>query len=190
MPPPNPIAVFRKFPKELFRVNSGRSINLRVWSPQRHSYDILTDKGLVEAKALNPLSYAKLARLNRILAPNGASMRPNSPYQQSLVSWRFRGSAVIVYSVPEANYRRDAYPNANNRGKGTRLPDDLLLVHERSDHYSLQPAIPMTIGGKFSCIYLNARMTEFFRANAKEFTREEWLEAYPKATESSQFHQS
>ncbi|EEY22221.1 conserved hypothetical protein [Verticillium alfalfae VaMs.102] len=36
-----------------------------------------------------------------VLAPNGASMRPNSPYQQSLVSWRFHGSDTIVYSVAE-----------------------------------------------------------------------------------------
>ncbi|KAK8931643.1 hypothetical protein VCV18_000168 [Metarhizium anisopliae] len=125
--------------------------------------------------------------LNFAVAPNGASMRPNSPYQQSLVSWRFRGSDMIVYSVP----------------KGTRLPDDLVLVHERSDHYSLQPAVPMTVDGKFSCmpfrnvdqsltrhLDMNARMTNFFRDNAQEFTRDEWLEAYPKATESSQFHPS
>ncbi|KAF5120365.1 hypothetical protein E5D57_013719 [Metarhizium anisopliae] len=125
--------------------------------------------------------------LNFAVAPNGASMRPNSPYQQSLVSWRFRGSDMIVYSVP----------------KGTGLPDDLVLVHERSDHYSLQPAVPMTVDGKLSCmpfrnfdqsltrhLDMNARMTNFFRDNAQEFTRDEWLEAYPKATESSQFHPS
>lgn len=28
-------------------------------------------------------------------------MRPNSPYQQSLVSWRFRGDDVIVYAIRE-----------------------------------------------------------------------------------------
>ncbi|KAK9438136.1 uncharacterized protein VB005_09143 [Metarhizium brunneum] len=155
----NLIAVFKQFPKQLFRVNNGRPINLRVWSPRRHSYDIFAENGLVKPKALDPLSYA---------APNGASMRPNSPYQQSLVSWRFRGSDMIVYSVP----------------KGTRLPDDLVLVHERSDHYSLQPAVPMTVED------MNARMTNFFQDNAQEFTRDEWLEAYPKATESSQFHPS
>ncbi|KFG79617.1 hypothetical protein MANI_029713 [Metarhizium anisopliae] len=125
----NLIAVFKRFPKQLFRVNNGRPINLRVWSPRRHSYDIFAENGLVKPKALDPLSYA---------APNGASMRPNSPYQQSLVSWRFRGSDMVVYSVP----------------KGTRLPDDLVLVHERSDHYSLQPAaggipdVVGTVGGK------------------------------------------
>lgn len=32
--------------------------------------------------------------------------------------------------------------------RGTPLPNDLLLVHERSDHFSLQPARDMTIKGK------------------------------------------
>ncbi|KAG6244646.1 hypothetical protein E4U24_004912 [Claviceps purpurea] len=155
MPRPNLIAVLRKFPKEIFRVNNGPSVKLRVQSPYRQTYDIVAKQnGLVEAKALGPETY---------VAPNGASMRPNSVYQQSLVSWRFRGSDVIVYSVP----------------KGTSLPDDLVLVHERTDHYSLQPAEQMTIDN------LNTKITEFLRANAEVFTRERWLKAYPEATESS-----
>ncbi|KAK4236566.1 hypothetical protein C8A03DRAFT_16804, partial [Achaetomium macrosporum] len=96
-------------------------------------------------------------------APNGASMRPNSPYQQSLVSWRFRGDDVVVYSV----------------AAGTKLPHDLLLVHERWDHYSLQPAVAMTFDGK----HLNAKLSQFFKAKAKLFAREAWLEAYPTASE-------
>ncbi|KPM45860.1 hypothetical protein AK830_g590 [Neonectria ditissima] len=117
----------REAPKELFRVNSGYQVKVRAWTPQRHVYDIVTQNGLVEPKALDPLNYA---------APNGASMRPNSPYQQSLVSWRFRSNDIVIYGVP----------------KGTSLPDDLLLAHERSDHYSLQPAKAMTLDGKLSCL--------------------------------------
>ncbi|RSM03313.1 hypothetical protein CEP52_007461 [Fusarium oligoseptatum] len=152
----NLISVFRKFPKELFRVNNGPQVKLRVLQPKRHVYDIVTENGLALPKALDPSSY---------IAPNGASMRPNSPYQQSLVSWRFRGNDTIVYSVPE----------------GTTLPDDLLLVHERSDHYSLQPAMKMTIDD------LNSKITQFLITNAMALTREEWMEVYPKATETSQF---
>lgn len=33
---------------------------------------------------------------------------------------------------------------------GTDIPEDLLLVHERTDHYSLQPARSMNINGKLS----------------------------------------
>lgn len=34
------------------------------------------------------------------LAPNGASLRPISPYQQHLVSRLCKGLSVVVYSVP------------------------------------------------------------------------------------------
>jgi hypothetical protein len=33
---------------------------------------------------------------------------------------------------------------------GTTLPDDLILVHEHSDHYSLQPAKEMSLSGNNS----------------------------------------
>jgi hypothetical protein len=32
---------------------------------------------------------------------------------------------------------------------------------------------------------LDSRINRFLKANAKLFTREQWLEAYPKATETS-----
>ncbi|KAI0185347.1 hypothetical protein EV127DRAFT_397169 [Xylaria flabelliformis] len=157
MSSPGLIKVFRSFPKELFRVNNGRQVKLRVQQPGRHLYDILAKNGQVEPKALHPSTY---------IAPNGASMRPNSPYQQSLVLTRFRGTDVIVFAV----------------AKGTDLPEDLLLVHERSDHYSLQPSAPMTIDD------LNWKITKFMEKKAQVYTREQWLETYPEATEDSNFH--
>lgn len=83
-------------------------------------------------------------------------MRPNSPYQQSLVSTRFRGTELIVYAVAKGKFNPYYNHDLNAFVKlgvlsfiGTDLPEDLLLVHERSDHYSLQPAAPMTIDGKY-----------------------------------------
>lgn len=58
-------------------------------------------------------------------------MRPNSPYQQQLVRSIFHGNNRVVYSVPA----------------GTKLPDHLVMVHERTDHYSLQPAKEMLLEG-------------------------------------------
>ncbi|KAI1078583.1 hypothetical protein F5B20DRAFT_547651 [Whalleya microplaca] len=157
MRPTKLIATFRRFPKELFRVNDGRQIKLRVWSPQRREvYDIFAENGRVEPKALNHATY---------VAPNGASMRPNSPYQQALVSWRFKSQNMVVFGVPE----------------GTELPEDLLLVHERSDHYSLQPARSMTIDD------LNGKISLFMAEHARVFNRDQWMKAYPKATEDSNF---
>ncbi|KAI1351129.1 hypothetical protein F5Y01DRAFT_134339 [Xylaria sp. FL0043] len=157
MSSPRLLGVFRSFPKELFRVNNGRHIKVRVKQPNRHVYDILAENGQVEPKALNPQTY---------VAPNGASLRPNSPYQQALVSSRFRGPDVIVYGI----------------AKGTQLPDDLLLVHERSDHYSLQPGAPMSIED------LDNKITDFMWKVARVYTREGWLKAFPEVTEKSNFH--
>jgi hypothetical protein len=55
---PGLISVFRSFPKELFRVNTGRHIKLRVHKPGRYLYDIVALKGrFVEPKALDPETY-------------------------------------------------------------------------------------------------------------------------------------
>lgn len=52
------ITVFKTFPKELFRVNNGHRVQLRPWSPNRSTYDIVTDdKEVVKPKALDPLGY-------------------------------------------------------------------------------------------------------------------------------------
>ena len=52
------ITVFRKFPKELFRVNNGSFVRVRPRTPNRHVYDIITSSnGFVEPKATNPLTY-------------------------------------------------------------------------------------------------------------------------------------
>jgi hypothetical protein len=101
------INVFKTIPKELFRVNNGRSVRLREYGPQRQrSYDILTEAGNVKAKALDPQSYqgktpstsSNESLANLEAAPNGASMRPNSLFQRGLVS-SLKGKNVVVYSV-------------------------------------------------------------------------------------------
>ncbi|POR34327.1 Uncharacterized protein TPAR_05471, partial [Tolypocladium paradoxum] len=176
------IATFRSFPKELFRVNNGPHVSIRPWSPKRRIYDILVKNGRVQPKSLDPSTYR---------APNGASMRPNSPYQQHLASELFHGSDVLVYAVPKGmwpshsdavNGAGEAMSEEIDRSlQGTRLPDDLLLVHERTDHYSLQPARDMTLDD------LNDKATSFFLAHAKLYTRNQWLKAYPAATEFPPF---
>ncbi|RDW70459.1 uncharacterized protein DSM5745_07970 [Aspergillus mulundensis] len=116
------IRVFTTFPKEMFRVNNGTSIRLRGYpGPLRpaRSFDLLTIAGKVLPKALDPKTYA---------APNGASMRPNTPRQQELVQ-NFSGTSICIYVVPA----------------GTQLPSNLILVHEHADHYAIQPNQEMTV---------------------------------------------
>ncbi|MCJ1340505.1 hypothetical protein MMC09_005801 [Bachmanniomyces sp. S44760] len=141
-------------PKELFRVNNGRLIKLREWTVNcEGSFDLRTEAGKVKPKALSPTSYS---------APNGASMRPNSDFQQRLVSG-FKGAKVVVYAV----------------AAGTPLPDDLILVHEHTDHYSLQPAKEMSLPD------LNGKITTFLETNSTILKKEQWLQMYPKVTEPS-----
>ncbi|KAF2752698.1 hypothetical protein EJ05DRAFT_446385 [Pseudovirgaria hyperparasitica] len=143
------INIFRTVPRELFRVNNGPAITLREWRGQGYSYDVVTESGMVKPKALDAANYN---------APNGASMRPDGDMHRRLIQ-NFKGSSIIVYSVP-----------AN-----TPLPPDLILVHEHTDHYSLQAATEMSLAD------LNQRITSFLGANARVMSREQWLQAYSQA---------
>jgi hypothetical protein len=53
----NLIHVYNKFPKELFRVNSGSAVKLRVHRPGHPYFDFVPEGGLVVPKALNPSTY-------------------------------------------------------------------------------------------------------------------------------------
>ncbi|KAF2799226.1 hypothetical protein K505DRAFT_321302 [Melanomma pulvis-pyrius CBS 109.77] len=147
------IRSFKAFPMELFRVNNGRAIRLREWSPQRTRYDVLTEAGSVKAKALNPATYK---------APNGASMRPNTQFKREMIQ-RSRGDDVVVYSIP----------------KGTLLPEDLILVHEFKDHYSLQAARDMPLQE------LNNKITNFLENHGNVRDKDAWLQVYKPAGSSS-----
>ncbi|KAK5936497.1 hypothetical protein PMZ80_011264 [Knufia obscura] len=145
---------FTTVPKELFRLNNGPAISLRDRTIKKlGSYDVLTEAGKVKAKAANPQTYA---------APNGASLRPNTPTQQKLVK-DFKGASIVVYAIPE----------------GTKLPSDLVIVHESNDHYSLQPAKDMDLKE------LNTKINNFLTTYGKRMTKSEWQDEYPKATETS-----
>ncbi|KAI3201815.1 hypothetical protein CBS147311_4803 [Penicillium roqueforti] len=151
------IQSFTRFPKDIFRVNSGTSIRLRAWPGPRRPhgvFDLPTTAGKVQPKALNPATYE---------FPNGASMRPNSRTQQNLVrtvkAWG--GLTIYIYAIMA----------------GTHLPDDLILVHEFRDHYSLQARKEMTVEE------LQAKIEALLATHGQRFTREGWLQRYPKATE-------
>lgn len=52
------IGVFNEFPKELFQVNNGLSVSLRIWRPGAHYYDVIPEDGLIPPKALRPNYYS------------------------------------------------------------------------------------------------------------------------------------
>ncbi|KAF1847281.1 uncharacterized protein K460DRAFT_425937 [Cucurbitaria berberidis CBS 394.84] len=163
------IQALKAFPVELFRVNNGRMINLRQYTGQR-SFDIVTDGGMAKAKSLHPTTYegklspfqVEYSELTSNTAPNGASMRPNTQFQRNLIG-DYKGSQVVVYSIPA----------------GTQLPDDLVLIHEFGDHYSLQAARDMPLSE------LNQKITTFLEAQGNVRSKEGWFQAYPHASAPS-----
>jgi hypothetical protein len=105
--------------------------------------------------SLGPDGLVHPATGDRFVGPNGCSLRPAGPTLYELVAHR-RGDARLVL-VPA----------------GTRVPDGLVLLHEHSDHYSLQTASPCTPAA------LNARLNAFFKSLPTTMSRDEYLQRYP-----------
>ena len=89
------------------------------------------------------------------IGPNGCSLRPAGPTLYELVAHR-RGDARVVL-IPG----------------GTPMPPGLVLLHEHSDHYSLQTSAPCKPAE------LNARLNAFFKSLPTVLTRDEYLQRYP-----------
>ena len=121
-------------PITLFRVQSGLKVKLHpeaaARAAGRRSYDIAErDDGRVW-----PRDAAEVA----FLGPNGMSMRPLGN-MLSVIIGTFKARNALVFEVPA----------------GTPLPPELVLLHEHSDHYALQPAQRMAL------VELNASLSKF-----------------------------
>ncbi|PMD18405.1 hypothetical protein NA56DRAFT_751370 [Hyaloscypha hepaticicola] len=87
--------------------------------------------------------------------------------------------SISIHTTENAEWRLDASERAVPTGLSpttlgkrldyTPLPEELTLVHEHTDHYSLQPAIEMN---------LNQRITRFLRESGTLYTTEQWLAKY------------
>ncbi|PBK87323.1 hypothetical protein ARMGADRAFT_1066132 [Armillaria gallica] len=109
-------------PCELVRIIDSNRVTLRDYKKQiesgRTSYALRThEDGLIHPK-LGPM----------FEGPSGASVRPNGPFLQVLIR-SFQGKEIVIYRLPE----------------GTKLPSDLVCLHEHTDHHSIQCAVPMTL---------------------------------------------
>ncbi|KAI0323967.1 hypothetical protein GY45DRAFT_487068 [Cubamyces sp. BRFM 1775] len=141
---------YNHVPVELARVQSGRNVRLRDYETQkalkRFSYDLkLVDGKVMPADGPN------------FIGPNGCSLRePLSPTFQEVVR-NFRGANILVYVLKE----------------GTPLPETLQILHEHSDHYSLQCTKPMTLDE------LNAECTKFINEHGRTLDKEQFDAEYP-----------
>ena len=115
---------YNKTPMVLYRVQNGEKVILREHSEQmklkRTSFDLkLGADGLVHP-ALGP----------NFIGPNGASLRPAGFVFGEIVA-NFRGPRMRIIEIPS----------------GVDLPKELMLLHEHSDHYSLQTSEKRTLRG-------------------------------------------
>ncbi|KAH8092570.1 hypothetical protein BXZ70DRAFT_1010661 [Cristinia sonorae] len=138
------------FPVDLARVQSGLNVRLRDYEKQvalkRYSYDLkLVDGKVWPAKGDN------------FIGPNGCSLRePLSPTFQEVVR-NFRGPNIKIFVIP----------------KDTPIPPTLTLLHEHSDHFSLQCTEPMTLD------QLNDELTKFITEHARTLNKDQFVEEYP-----------
>eukprot|EP01088_Endostelium_zonatum_P007279 TRINITY_DN194_c0_g1_i1.p1 TRINITY_DN194_c0_g1~~TRINITY_DN194_c0_g1_i1.p1 ORF type:complete len:163 (-),score=9.33 TRINITY_DN194_c0_g1_i1:45-509(-) len=145
------LGVFRKLPKTLYRVNNGRTISLRDYDSQslkgRVSYDLHLHGDLV----------LPLEDSTHFKQPNGLSLRPDTPFMNELIR-KFKSKNGVVFTLPE----------------GLELPEELILYHEHSDHYSIQTTKPVTLND------FNHNLTEFFAKYSTEAqTIPEWAAKHP-----------
>ncbi|GLB41245.1 hypothetical protein LshimejAT787_0904600 [Lyophyllum shimeji] len=112
----------------------------------RYSFDLKVKDGLV-------LPYEG----NDFEGPNGCSLRPPaSPMFQEVVR-NFRGRNILISILPQ----------------GTPLPPSLTILHEHTDHYSIQTTRPIKLSA------LNKELTEFFDAHARFMEKEQFHREYP-----------
>lgn len=142
------IGRFSRVPIGLFRVQTVEKVKLREYFRQQQQNRTSFDFKLHPDKKIHP------AIGDEWVGPNGMSLRPGG-YVMGEVVANFRGN--VVYHIP----------------KDTELPDDLVLLHEHSDHYSMQTAKMCTEK------QLNDKLTEFLLQYAEKMTKNEYFEKFP-----------
>ncbi|KAI9319559.1 hypothetical protein DFJ73DRAFT_635296 [Zopfochytrium polystomum] len=140
----------RVVPVDLFRINNTDKVVLRDYAAQfylgRPSYDlVVAEDGMVHPRD-GP----------NFEGPNGASVRPNGAFLQELVR-NFRARNTVIYRLPE----------------GLELPPELVILHEHTDHHSIQCTRPMTLEE------LNERVTELCKVHGERMSKNEFCERYP-----------
>lgn len=136
---------FQKLPITLYRIQPRLPVRLRDYDTQqakgRESFDIkIRDDGNVHP-----------AIGEEWIGPNGMSLRPgNDTMLNILHNWR---GETMVYRLNE----------------GLQLPEELIVLHERDDHYSMQTTEPVSLDT------LNERITELLETSPVQ-TKQQFIE--------------
>lgn len=134
---------FSKLPITLYRIQGRLPVSLRDYDTQvsmgRESYDLKLTDGKVHP-AVGDIW----------IGPNGMSLRPGNETMLNIIK-NWKGDATV--------YRF---------GEGLVLPTELIVIHERDDHYSLQTTEPITLD------IFNQRLTQFLEASPNQ-TKEQFI---------------
>ena len=136
---------FTKLPKTLYRIQARLPVRLRDYDTQmakgRASFDLkIHDDGLVHP-----------AHGDEWIGPNGMSLRPATDTMIGILE-DWKGEPTIF-----------------RLNEGMQLPDSLIVIHERDDHWSMQTREPVTLDS------LNDTLTELLE-NAPKQTKEQFLD--------------
>ncbi|RNA03808.1 hypothetical protein BpHYR1_021722 [Brachionus plicatilis] len=132
----------KAFPITLFRFQSRSEVKLREFIRQQQKNLPSFDFRLMSDGLIHPMT------TDQFIQPNGMSLRPAGNTLETLLK-SFRGK--YIYMVKE----------------GTAIPDNLVLLHEHTDHYSLQTSIQCSEKD------LNENLTRFLKENASLLSKEQ-----------------
>ena len=139
------VSRFKRLPVTLYRLQGRLPVKLRDHATQmaagRQSYDLK----IHEDGKVHP------AHGDTFIGPNGMSLRPATENMYHIAK-NYRGN-VTVYRMQE----------------GMDMPDGLIVLHERDDHYSLQTDEPVELET------LNERLTSFLETLPTQ-TRDQFVE--------------
>mmetsp|Transcript_40402 Transcript_40402/g.84077 ORF Transcript_40402/g.84077 Transcript_40402/m.84077 type:complete len:159 (-) Transcript_40402:201-677(-) len=136
---------FTKLPKTLYRIQARLPVKLRDYETQmakgRASFDLkIHADGLVHP-----------AHGDEWIGPNGMSLRPATDTMLGILE-DWKGEPTIF-----------------RLNEGMQLPNNLIVIHERDDHWSMQTREPTTLES------LNQTLTELLE-DAPTQTREQFQE--------------
>ncbi|KAJ3239123.1 hypothetical protein HDU81_006454 [Chytriomyces hyalinus] len=137
---------YTTFPVTLFRIQPRLPVGLREHAAQmaknRTSFDLKTHAGLVQPMVGDTFH-----------TPNGMSLRPVGPKMISILE-NFKGDPRI-YRMQE----------------GTPVPKSFVVIHEHSDHYSMQVAEPMSLND------FNGKLTAYLESLPSQ-SKQEFLDQW------------
>jgi hypothetical protein len=140
---------FLRIPRTLYRIQPRLPVNLRDKATQeaknRTSFDLIVHQD----GRVHPMTG------DIFHTPNGMSLRPPTEKMRQILEDFRGGDSLRIYRLQE----------------NLQLPDGLVVIHEHSDHYSLQTTRPVRLED------FNRHLTEFLQSLPSQ-SKQEFIDEY------------